>query len=47
MKVAISATGNDLEAQVDPAFGRCKYFIINVIAALNASIDEYQIIVKT
>jgi predicted Fe-Mo cluster-binding NifX family protein len=27
-KVAISATGNNLEAQVDPAFGRCKYFII-------------------
>ena len=28
MKVAISATGNNLEAQVDPAFGRCQYFII-------------------
>ena len=28
MKIAISATGNNLEAQVDPAFGRCKYFII-------------------
>jgi len=28
MKVAISATGNNLEAQVDPAFGRSKYFII-------------------
>jgi len=28
MKVAISATGNNLEARVDPAFGRCKYFII-------------------
>lgn len=28
MKFAISSTGNHLEAQVDPAFGRCKYFII-------------------
>jgi predicted Fe-Mo cluster-binding NifX family protein len=28
MKIAISATGPDLEAQVDPRFGRCRYFII-------------------
>jgi predicted Fe-Mo cluster-binding NifX family protein len=28
MKIAISATGKDLNAQVDPAFGRCEYFII-------------------
>jgi predicted Fe-Mo cluster-binding NifX family protein len=28
MKVAVSATGTDLNAQVDPRFGRCAYFII-------------------
>jgi predicted Fe-Mo cluster-binding NifX family protein len=28
MKIAVSATGADLSAQVDPRFGRCQYFII-------------------
>jgi len=28
MKIAISASGSDLVAQVDPRFGRCQYFII-------------------
>lgn len=28
MKVAVSAEGEDLEAQIDPRFGRCKYFIV-------------------
>ena len=28
MKVAISAVGADLDAKVDPRFGRCRYFII-------------------
>ena len=28
MKIAISATGADLNAQVDPRLGRCQYFII-------------------
>ena len=28
MKIAVSATGNTLDAQVDPRFGRCSYFII-------------------
>lgn len=28
MKIAISATGADLDAQVDPRFGRCQYFVI-------------------
>lgn len=28
MKVAISSTGTDLDAQVDPRFGRCAHFII-------------------
>lgn len=28
MKIAISATGPNLDATVDPRFGRCEYFII-------------------
>jgi predicted Fe-Mo cluster-binding NifX family protein len=28
MKIAISSTGEDLNAQVDPRFGRCTYFIV-------------------
>jgi predicted Fe-Mo cluster-binding NifX family protein len=28
MKVAVSASGKDLNAQIDPRFGRCAYFII-------------------
>ena len=28
MKIAISATGKDLNSEVDPRFGRCQYFIL-------------------
>lgn len=28
MKICITAESNNLEAQVDPRFGRCQYFII-------------------
>jgi predicted Fe-Mo cluster-binding NifX family protein len=28
MKICVSATANNLEAQVDPRFGRCFYFIV-------------------
>ena len=28
MKIAVSATGNDLNADVDPRFGRCQYFVV-------------------
>ena len=28
MRIAISATGPSLDAEVDPRFGRCQYFII-------------------
>ena len=28
MKIAVSATGNNLEVLLDPRFGRCQYFII-------------------
>jgi len=28
MKIAVSASGTDRNAQVDPRFGRCQYFLI-------------------
>ncbi len=28
MKIAISASGNDLDSLIDPLFGRCPYFIV-------------------
>ncbi len=28
MKIAVSSTDKDLNAEVDPRFGRCKYFLI-------------------
>lgn len=28
MKAAISSTGTDLSAEIDPRFGRCQYFLI-------------------
>jgi predicted Fe-Mo cluster-binding NifX family protein len=28
MKIAISATGPALDAEIDPRFGRCQYFVI-------------------
>jgi len=28
MKIGVTSTGKDLNAQVDPRFGRCQYFLI-------------------
>lgn len=28
MKIGISATGPDLDTEVDPRFGRCRYFVV-------------------
>ena len=27
MRIAVSSTGKDLDAQMDPRFGRCQYFV--------------------
>ncbi|HIJ21048.1 MAG TPA: NifB/NifX family molybdenum-iron cluster-binding protein, partial [Deltaproteobacteria bacterium] len=28
MKIAVSSSGNNLDSQIDPRFGRCAYFVI-------------------
>jgi predicted Fe-Mo cluster-binding NifX family protein len=28
MKIAVSATGNNLDSAIDPRFGRCAYFLV-------------------
>ena len=40
MKIAISANGKDLEAQIDPRFGRCAYFIIVDTDSMNFEVFD-------
>ncbi|MFA5167334.1 MAG: NifB/NifX family molybdenum-iron cluster-binding protein [Candidatus Omnitrophota bacterium] len=46
MKIGITSTGKDKDSEVDPRFGRCKYFLIfdtdsgNVEAFENPSIQQ-------
>jgi predicted Fe-Mo cluster-binding NifX family protein len=48
MKIAITSTGNSLESELDPRFGRCAYFIIydtgtrehDIIRNENKNIDD-------
>lgn len=28
MKIGISSTGNDLDSEIDPRFGRCRFFVV-------------------
>jgi predicted Fe-Mo cluster-binding NifX family protein len=37
MKICITATNNNLDAMVDPRFGRCKYFLI-----VNTDSNEFE-----
>ncbi|MBN2602850.1 MAG: NifB/NifX family molybdenum-iron cluster-binding protein [Candidatus Thermoplasmatota archaeon] len=35
MKICVTSTGENLDADVDPRFGRCKYFLIIDIDSMN------------
>lgn len=39
MKLAISSKGKTLESEVDPRFGRCKYFIL-----CDEDLDQYEVL---
>jgi len=39
MKIAISSKGTDLEAKVDPQFGRCRYLII-----VDSATEEFEVV---
>ena len=40
MKIAVSATGNNLNSELNPRFGRCEYFII--VETDDMSFDAYE-----
>ena len=39
MKIAISSTGQDLDSEVDPHFGRCPYFLV-----VDPETEEFQLL---
>ena len=40
MKIAISSSGQDLAAQLDPRFGRCRYFLIIETDTMNFEVFD-------
>lgn len=40
MKIAISSSGQDLAAQLDPRFGRCQYFLIVEMDTMDFDVFE-------
>ena len=40
MKIAISSSGQDLAAQLDPRFGRCQYFLIIDMDSMDFDVFE-------
>ncbi len=39
MKIAVSATGMDLDSELDPRFGRCKFFLV-----VDSETNEFKVI---
>src|SRR6056297_2622559 len=44
MKIAISSTGKDLEAEVDSRFGRCPYFLFVDMNKENNEIKGFEVV---
>ena len=42
MKIAVSSSGDNLEALIDPRFGRCPYFLIVDTDSMNFDVYENQ-----
>src|SRR5210317_158643 len=40
MKIAVSSSGKDLNAQLDPRFGRCRYFLIIETGTLKCEVFD-------
>jgi len=40
VKIAVSTNGRDLDSQIDPAFGRCRYFIVLEPVTLSFDVVE-------
>ena len=41
MKVVVTAQGQDLEAMVDPRFGRCQYFLFIDTESMRCEAEAY------
>jgi predicted Fe-Mo cluster-binding NifX family protein len=43
MKIAVTAQGNELTSQIDPRFGRAKYFIIYDLETGESSVSDNEV----
>ncbi len=47
MKIAISSTGKDLNAEIDSRFGRCPYFLFVEVDKKNKEIKDFEVVENT